>query len=336
MGKVALVTGVTGQDGSYLSELLLEKGYTVYGMIRRSSSFNTARVDHIFQDLHEPNRKFRLIYGDLCDASGLNKIIRTVQPDEIYNLGAQSHVRVSFDLPEYTSETIAMGTLRLLEAIREAGLDTKFYQASSSEMFGSSPPPQNESTPFRPRSPYGCAKVFAHNLATNYREANKMFISCGILFNHESPRRGQTFVTRKITRAVANILIGRQKKLFLGNLNARRDWGYAPDYVNAMWMMLQHGEPDDFVIATGESHSVMEFLEEAFRHAGLNWQDYVEIDPIYFRPTEIEHLVGDAAKAREVLGWRPSVSFRQLVKIMVDADISAAKKEAEFLRDRNE
>ncbi|MBI2075729.1 MAG: GDP-mannose 4,6-dehydratase [Candidatus Aenigmarchaeota archaeon] len=337
MSKVALITGVTGQDGSYLAELLLQKGYIVYGIIRRGSSFNTGRIDHIFQDPYTPNRKFNLVYGDLCDASVLNKIIRTIKPDEIYNLGAQSHVRVSFDMPEYTTETIVMGTLRLLEAIREASLETKFYQASSSEMFGNVDiVPQNEKTPFRPRSPYGCAKTFSHNITVNYREAHKIFACSGILFNHESPRRGMTFVTRKITRAIANIKVDRQEKLYLGNLDAKRDWGYAPDYVKAMWLILQQDEPDDFVIATGEAHSVREFLEEAFRYAGLNWEDYVKIDSRYFRPTDIDLLVGDASKAREKLGWKPTVTFKQLVRIMVDADIEDVRREVEFKHDRNE
>ncbi len=336
MNKTALITGVTGQDGSYLAEFLLEKGYIVYGLMRRSSSFNTGRVDRIFQDPHAPNKKFNLIYGDLCDASSINSIIRTIKPDEIYNLGAQSHVRVSFDMPEYTTETVALGTLRLLEAIRESGIKTKFYQASSSEMFGNVPGPQNELTPFSPRSPYGCAKVFAHSIATNYREAYGMFICSGILFNHESPRRGQTFVTRKITRAVANIKCGRQKKLYLGNLDAQRDWGYAPDYVKAMWLMLQQASPEDYVIATGETHSVREFLEEAFRYLGLNWEDYVEIDNRYFRPTDIQNLVGDASKAKQKLGWHPTVTFKQLVRIMVDADLEQVRKEVDFRCDRNE
>jgi GDPmannose 4,6-dehydratase len=337
--KRALITGITGQDGSYLAELLLEKGYTVYGIIRRSSQFNTGRIESIFQDPHEKNRRFILNYGDLCDTGSTINLVNKIRPDEIYNLGAQSHVRVSFDVPLYTTETIVNGTLSLLEAIKtlkETGHEVRFYQASSSEMFGSSPPPQNEKTPFRPRSPYACAKVYAHNITVNYREAYGIFASSGILFNHESPRRGETFVTRKITRAIANILFDRQKKLYLGNLDARRDWGYAPDYVRAMWMMLQHNKPDDFVIATGESHSVREFLEEAFKLAKLNYEDYVEIDKRYFRPTEVDSLVGDSKKAREELGWKPAVKFKELVKIMLDADMERVKKEVEFSQDRNE
>ncbi|MEA2698230.1 MAG: GDPmannose 4,6-dehydratase, partial [Myxococcales bacterium] len=287
--KSALITGITGQDGSYLAELLLAKGYEVHGIVRRSSTFNTERLDSIYQDPHAANYRLRLVYGDLDDASSLNRVLRTVKPDEIYNLGAQSHVRVSFDVPEYTASTVAMGTLRLLEAIRESGLEatTRFYQASSSEMFGSAAPPQDESTPFQPRSPYACAKVFAHQLCQNYREAYGMFISCGILFNHESPRRGIPFVTRKITRTAARIKHGLESKLFLGNLEARRDWGFAGDYVEAMWMMLQQTKGDDFVVATGESHSVREVLDVAFGALDLDWKKFVEIDPRYFRPTEV-------------------------------------------------
>jgi GDPmannose 4,6-dehydratase len=320
--KRALITGVTGQDGSYLAELLLSKGYEVCGLIRRSSSFNTERLDRIYQDPHVPDYRLRLVYGDLDDASSLNRAVRTFKPDEIYNLGAQSHVRVSFDVPEYTSSTVALGTLRLLEAIRESGLDksVRFYQASSSEMFGGAAPPQDESTPFEPRSPYACAKVFAHQLAQNYREAYGMFISCGILFNHESPRRGIPFVTRKITRAAARIRHGLDKKLYLGNLDAKRDWGFAGDYVEAMWMMLQHDKPDDFVVATGESHSVAEVLDVAFGALELDWKKHVEIDQRYFRPTEVDHLHGDAGKARRALGWAPKVGFRQLIDMMVRAD----------------
>jgi len=318
--KKALITGITGQDGSYLAELLLSKGYEVTGVIRRSSSFNTERLENIYQDPHSASYKVRLVYGDLDDGSALARTLRQVQPDEIYNLGAQSHVRVSFDVPEYTASTVAMGTLRLLEAIRDTGIKTKFYQASSSEMFGAAPPPQDESTPFLPQSPYACAKVFAHNLCRNYRMAYGMFISCGILFNHESPRRGIPFVTRKVTRAVARIKHGLDKKLYLGNLDARRDWGFAGDYVEAMWMMLQHEKPDDFVIATGESHSIRELLDVAFGSVDLDWHKYVEIDPRYFRPTEVDHLHGNAEKARRVLGWKPRVTFKQLIEMMVRAD----------------
>jgi GDPmannose 4,6-dehydratase len=321
--KTALITGITGQDGSYLTELLLKKGYSVYGVIRRSSSFNTGRIDHLYQDPHDPNPKMRLVYGDLNDASSLNKIIRTIAPDEIYNLGAQSHVRVSFDVPEYTAEITALGTVRLLEAIRETGVSTKFYQASSSEMYGNAAAPQSEKTPFEPRSPYAAAKVYAHWMTVNYREGYGMFACNGILFNHESPRRGETFVTRKISKAVARIKLGLQDKLFLGNIDAKRDWGFAGDYVEAIWMMLQQPEPDDFVIATGETHSVREFLDEAFDHVQLNWKDYVEIDPRYYRPTEVDLLLGDASKAREKMGWRPKVGFQELVRMMVDADLQA-------------
>jgi GDPmannose 4,6-dehydratase len=320
--KRALITGVTGQDGSYLAELLLAKGYEVCGLVRRSSSFNTERLDRIYQDPHVPDYRLRLVFGDLDDASSLNRAVRTIKPDEIYNLGAQSHVRVSFDVPEYTASTVALGTLRLLEAIRESGLDqsVRFYQASSSEMFGGAAPPQSESTPFEPRSPYACAKVFAHQLAQNYREAYGMFIACGILFNHESPRRGIPFVTRKITRAAARIRHGLDKKLYLGNLDAKRDWGFAGDYVEAMWLMLQQDKPDDFVVATGESHSVAEVLEIAFGALELDWKKHVEIDPRYLRPTEVDHLHGDAGKARRLLGWKPKVGFRQLIEMMVRAD----------------
>ncbi len=319
--KRALITGITGQDGSYLAELLLAKGYEVYGIIRRSSSFNTGRIEHLYQDPHD-NPRLKLIYGDLTDASVVSKILREVKPDEIYNLGAQSHVRVSFDIPEYTAETVALGTLRLLEAIRHENIKTKFYQASSSEMFGRVlQTPQNENTPFNPRSPYACAKVFAHEITKTYREAYKLFACCGILFNHESPRRGETFVTRKITKAVARIKLGKQKYLYLGNLEAKRDWGYAPEYVEAMWKMMQQNEPDDYVIATGETHTVKEFVEEAFNLVGLNWKDHVKIDPKYYRPAEVDLLLGDCTKAKEKLGWEPKVKFKQLVKIMVEADL---------------
>ncbi len=322
--KKALITGITGQDGSYLAELLLAKGYEVYGIIRRSSSFNTGRIDHIFQDPHERGVRLKLLYGDLNDSSSLNRLLREVQPEEIYNLGAQSHVRVSFDIPEYTAEITGVGSVRLLEAIRETGIPTKIYQASSSEMYGMvQAVPQNEETPFYPRSPYGCAKVYAYWITKNYRESYGMFACNGILFNHESPRRGETFVTRKVTRAVARIKAGLQKKLYLGNLEAKRDWGYAPDYVEAMWMMMQQQEADDYVIATGETHSVREFVEEAFSLVGLDWRQYVEIDPRYFRPAEVDLLIGDSSKAKANLGWEPKVKFKELVKIMVEADIES-------------
>jgi len=324
--KRALITGITGQDGSYLAELLLSKGYEVHGVIRRSSSFNTGRIDSIYQDPHDPWRRLILHYGDLNDASSLNTILRRCKPDEIYNLGAQSHVRVSFDVPEYTAEVTGLGTLRLLEAIRELDLRPRFYQASSSELFGSAPPPQSEQTPFQPRSPYACAKAYAFYITKNYREAYGLFAVNGILFNHESPRRGETFVTRKITRALARIVLGRQDKLYLGNLDARRDWGYAPEYCEAMWLMLQQEKPDDYVIATGETHTVREFLEEAFGYVGLDWRTYVEIDPRYFRPTEVDVLCGDASKAARVLGWKPKVTFKELVKIMVEADLQAERE----------
>jgi GDPmannose 4,6-dehydratase len=327
----ALITGITGQDGSYLAEFLLAKGYTVYGIIRRSSSFNTGRIDHIYKDPHEPRPELRLVYGDLNDASSLNRIIRMVQPDEIYHLGAQSHVRVSFDVPEYTGEITGLGTVRLLDAIRETGVRTKFYQASSSEMYGNMPGPLNELTPFQPRSPYAAAKVYAYWITVNYREGYGMFACNGILFNHESPRRGETFVSRKITKAVARIKLGRQDKLYLGNLDAKRDWGYAPDYVEAMWMMLQHERPDDYVIATGETHSVREFLDLSFGHLKMDWKKYVEIDPRYYRPTEVDLLLGDCSKAGKILGWKPRVRFHDLVTIMVDADFEAeSRKPAAF------
>jgi len=326
--KKALITGITGQDGSYLAEFLLKKNYEVYGLVRRSSSFNTGRIDHIYQDPHEKDLRLKLVYGDLNDASSLDQTIKTVKPDEVYNLGAQSHVRVSFDIPEYTAETVAVGTTRLLEAIRESGINTKFYQASSSEMYGNTKHwPQNEETPFYPRSPYAAAKVYAYWMTINYREAHNMFACNGILFNHESPRRGETFVTRKITMALARIKHGIQKKLYLGNLDAKRDWGFAGDYVEAMWMMLQQDRPEDYVIATGETHSVKDFLEKSFEHAGLDWEKYVEIDKRYFRPTEIDHLQGDSAKARKRLKWTPKVSFDELVRMMVDADMGLVKKE---------
>jgi GDPmannose 4,6-dehydratase len=320
--KRALITGISGQDGSYLAELLLAKGYEVTGVVRRSSSFNTERLDGIYQDPHAANYRLKLVYGDLDDASSLNRVLRTVKPDEIYNLGAQSHVRVSFDVPEYTASTVGIGTLRLLEAIRESGQEktVRFYQASSSEMFGAAAPPQDENTPFIPRSPYACAKVFAHQLCQNYRDAYGMHISCGILFNHESPRRGIPFVTRKITRTAARIRHGLEKKLYLGNLDSFRDWGFAGDYVEAMWLMLQQPKGDDYVVATGESHSVRECLDVAFGALDLDWKKYVEIDPRYFRPTEVDHLKGNPAKAQRMLGWKPKVTFKGLIEMMVKAD----------------
>jgi len=321
--KKALITGITGQDGSYLAEFLLAKGYEVHGIIRRSSTFSTSRIDHIYVDPHEPGARLFLHYGDLCDSTQLANLIYSVRPDEIYHLGAQSHVRVSFDTAEYTGDVVALGTTRLLETIRQSGIKTRFYQASSSEMFGASPPPQNEQTPFRPRSPYAVAKVYAYWMVENYREGYGLYASNGILFNHESPRRGETFVTRKITRAIAHIIAGKQRYLYLGNLEAKRDWGYAPEYVQAMWLMLQQDRPDDYVIGTGEAHSVREFLVEAFEYAGLDWQEYVKIDPRYFRPLEVETLIADASKARKELGWEPRVKFKELVRIMVDADMEA-------------
>ncbi|MFL6254384.1 MAG: GDP-mannose 4,6-dehydratase [Pyrinomonadaceae bacterium] len=328
MSKRALITGITGQDGSFLTELLLEKGYEVYGIIRRSSSFNTDRIDHLYQDPHETGTRLRLVYGDLNDSSSLNTLIRQIRPDEIYNLGAQSHVRVSFDVPEYTGEVTGLGTVRLLEAIREAGINPKFYQASSSELYGKVvETPQKETTPFYPRSPYACAKAYAYWITVNYRESYGMFACNGILFNHESERRGETFVSRKITRAATRIKLGLQQKLYMGNLDARRDWGYARDYVEAMWLMMQADEPDDYVIATGQTHSVREFLEEAFGYLGLDWEKHVEIDPRYFRPAEVDLLLGDPTKARTILGWEPKVGFKELVKIMVDSDMRLAERE---------
>ncbi|MFB6699494.1 MULTISPECIES: GDP-mannose 4,6-dehydratase [Streptomyces] len=321
MAKTALITGVTGQDGSYLAELLLDKGYTVHGLIRRSSSFNTERIDHIYQGPEEPERSFVLHHADLSDGVALVNLLRDIQPDEVYNLGAQSHVRVSFDAPLYTGDVTGLGTIRLLEAVRASGIQTRIYQASSSEMFGASPPPQNEKTPFHPRSPYSVAKVYSYWATVNYREAYDMFAVNGILFNHESPRRGETFVTRKITRGVARIKAGLQDRLHLGNLDAVRDWGYAPEYVDAMWRMLQCDDPDDFVIATGEGVSVRDFLEYAFEHAGLDWREHVRYDPKYERPSEVDALIGDASKAEELLGWKPEVKSRELARIMVDADI---------------
>jgi GDPmannose 4,6-dehydratase len=330
INRKALITGITGQDGSYLAELLLSKGYEVYGVIRRSSSFNTARIDAVYQDPHVMGRRLHLIYGDLNDASSLNKILRTVLPDEIYHLGAQSHVKVSFDIPEYTAEVTGLGTLRLLEAIRDSGLNAKFYQASSSEMFGKVQEiPQRETTPFYPRSPYGAAKVFAYWSTVNYREAYNLYACNGILFNHESPRRGETFVSRKITQAAARIKLGLQKELYLGNLDAKRDWGYAGDYVQAMWLMLQQDKPDDYVIATGESHSVRELVEVAFGYLDLDWERHVRIDPRYYRPTEVDQLIGDATKARVKIGWEPKVTFRELIIMMVSADLQALSRAVE-------
>jgi GDPmannose 4,6-dehydratase len=326
--KKALITGVTGQDGSYLAEFLLKKNYEVYGVIRRASTFNTGRIDHIYRDPHESEVRFHLKYGDLNDASSINRLIRELQPDEIYNLGAQSHVKVSFDIPEYTGEVTALDTLRLLEAIRETGAKTRFYQASSSELYGKVvETPQSETTPFYPRSPYACAKAFAFYITRNYREAYGIYACNGILFNHESPRRGETFVTRKITRAVARIKHGVQDKLYLGNLDAKRDWGFAGEYVEAMWAMLQQDHPEDFVIATGETHTVKEFLELAFDHAGLDWRKYVELDPRYLRPTEVDLLLGDASKAKKKLGWSPKVTLPELVRMMVDADLATVRRE---------
>ncbi|MCI4046046.1 MULTISPECIES: GDP-mannose 4,6-dehydratase [unclassified Streptomyces] len=321
MAKTALITGVTGQDGSYLAELLLDKGYTVHGLIRRSSSFNTERIDHIYQGPEEPERSFVLHHADLSDGVALVNLLRDIQPDEVYNLGAQSHVRVSFDAPLYTGDVTGLGTIRLLEAVRASGIQTRIYQASSSEMFGASPPPQNEKTPFHPRSPYSVAKLYSYWATVNYREAYGMYAVNGILFNHESPRRGETFVTRKITRGVARIKAGLQDRLHLGNLDAVRDWGYAPEYVDAMWRMLQCDAPDDYVVATGEGVKVSQFLEYAFEHAGLDWREHVRYDPKYERPSEVDALIGDASKAEEQLGWKPEVKSRELARIMVDADI---------------
>jgi GDPmannose 4,6-dehydratase len=338
-GKRALICGITGQDGSYLAELLLSKGYEVHGIIRRTSTFNTDRLDHIYVDPHDAGTQaasLRLHYGDLANAARLRHLIQQIQPDEVYNLGAQSHVRVSFDQAEYTADIVATGTLRLLEAFRDYALETgrepRFYQAGSSEMFGASAPPQSETTPFYPRSPYAVSKVAAHWYAVNQREAYRLFICNGILFNHESPRRGETFVTRKITRALARIKLGLQEKLYLGNLDARRDWGHAADYVRAMWLMLQQPSPDDYVVATGESHSVREFLDLACQYAGLRWDSFVEPDPRYFRPTEVDALEGDASKARRLLGWKPEISFEDLVKEMVEHDLELARQEQTLRR----
>jgi GDPmannose 4,6-dehydratase len=338
MAKRALITGITGQDGSYLTEFLLEKGYEVYGIIRRSSSFSTQRIDHLYKDPHEKGARLHLVYGDLTDGSCISKILNDVGPDEVYNLGAQSHVFVSFENPIYTAQVDALGTLRTLEAIRmmPKGKRPKFYQAGSSEMFGRAQQvPQNETTPFYPRSPYGCAKVYSHWQTVNYREAYELFACNGILFNHESPRRGQTFVTRKITRAATRIKMGLQDKLYLGNLEARRDWGYAPDYVDAIWLILQQDRPDDYVIATGENHTVREFLEEVFAYLDLDWNKYVVIDKRYFRPAEVDLLLGDSTKAKKKLGWEPKVKFKELVRIMVDSDLQLAGQER-VVKDHNE
>ena len=321
--KRAIITGITGQDGSFLAEQLLEKGYEVHGLVRRSSSFNTERIDHLYRDPHEEQVRLLLHHADLSESSRLVRLVYEIQPDEIYHLGAQSHVRVSFDVPEYTTDVTGMGTVRLLEAIRDARVETRFYQASSSEMFGASPPPQDEATPFHPRSPYAVAKVAAYWITVNYRESYGMHASNGILFNHESERRGETFVTRKITRALAAIHLGLQGKLFLGNLDAQRDWGYAPDFTDAMWRIVQQDNPDDYVIATGEMHSVRDFLDQAGECLGMDWQDVVEIDPKYYRPAEVDALCGDASKARERLGWAPKVTFKELVRIMVESDVKA-------------
>jgi len=321
--KKALITGITGQDGSYLADFLLSKGYEIHGIIRRSSSLNRNRIDHLYQDIHQPDVHFFLHYGDLADSEQLTDMIYNVRPDEIYHLGAQSHVRVSFDLPEYTSNITGLGTTRILEALRRSGVPARFYQASSSEMFGAAPPPQSESTPFHPRSPYAAAKVYAYWMARNYREGYNLFACNGILFNHESPRRGETFVTRKITRTLARIKSGKEKFLYLGNLDAKRDWGFAPEFIEAMWLILQQDIPDDYVIGTGESHSVREFVVESFSYAGLDWEKYVKIDPKFYRPTEVEFLHSDASKARTKLGWQPHVTFQEIVRIMIDYDLEA-------------
>lgn len=326
--KRALITGITGQDGSYLAELLLSKGYEVHGIIRRASTFNTGRINHLYTDPHVNGVKFFLHYGDISDSTNMIKLLYNLQPDEVYHLAAQSHVRVSFDIPEYTGDVSGLGTTRILEAIRETGIKTRYYQASSSEMFGMVREiPQKETTPFYPRSPYGCSKVYAYWITVNYRESYNIFACNGILFNHESPRRGETFVTRKITRALAHIKAGLQDTLYLGNLDAKRDWGYAKEYVEAMWLMMQQDKPDDYIIATGETHTVREFLEEAFSYAGLDWKKYVKIDKRYFRPAEVDILIGDASKAKQKLGWQPKTTFKQLVRLMVDADIELVNKE---------
>ncbi len=329
--KKALITGITGQDGSYLAEFLLGKGYEIHGLIRRASTFNTDRIDHLYRDFHDPEARVYLHYGDLSVSGQLMDMLHDVRPDEIYHLGAQSHVRVSFDMPEYTGDVTGLGTLRLIEAIRKTGIKTRFYQASSSEMFGAAPPPQSEATPFQPQSPYAAAKVYSYHLVKNYREAYGLFLTNGILFNHESPRRGETFVTRKITRAATRIKLGLSDKLYLGNLDAKRDWGFAGDYVEAMWLMLQQEKPDDFVIATGETHAVREFVEKVFEILELDYQKHVVIDSKYFRPTEVDVLLGDASKARTVLGWTPKVGFIQLIDMMVEADMELAKREKTLL-----
>jgi len=331
MGKTALITGITGQDGSYLAELLLDKGYTVHGLIRRASTFNTDRIDHLYKDFHDPEAHIYLHYGDLSVSGQLTDLLYTIKPDEVYNLGAQSHVRVSFDMPEYTGDITGLGTLRLLEAIHKTGIKTKFYQASSSEMFGAAAPPQWEETPFQPQSPYAAAKVYSYYIVKNYREAYQIFACNGILFNHESPRRGETFVTRKITRAATRIKLGLQQKLYLGNMEAKRDWGFAGDYVEAMWLMLQQDKPDDYVISLGETHSVREFVEKVFEKLGMDYRDYVEIDSKYFRPTEVDVLLGDSSKARRLLGWQPKVSFDRLVEMMIETDMELAKREKTLL-----
>lgn len=321
--KRALITGITGQDGSYLVETLLAKGYEVHGLIRRASTFNTGRLEHLYRDPHDPDVRLFLHYGDLANSEQLTNLIYNVRPEETYHLGAQSHVKVSFEMPEYTGDVSGLGTTRVLESIRRSGIKTRFYQASSSEMFGDAPPPQNERTPFRPRSPYAAAKVYAYWMTVNYREAYTLWASNGILFNHESPRRGETFLTRKVSTAIARILAGRQRKLYLGNLDAKRDWGYAPEYAEAMWLMLQQDDPDDYVIGTGEAHSVREFVEEAFGYANLDWKEHVEVDPRYLRPTEVTVIIADARKAKERLGWEPRIKFVELVRVMVDADMEA-------------
>lgn len=325
--KKALITGITGQDGSYLAEFLLNKGYQVHGLIRRSSTFNTDRIDHLYRDFHDPNAKLFLHFGDLSVSGQIMDLLAAIRPNEIYHLGAQSHVRVSFDMPEYTGDITGLGTLRILESIRKTGIQTKFYQASSSEMFGAAPPPQSEKTLFQPRSPYAAAKVYAYHIVQNYRDAYGIFATNGILFNHESPRRGETFVTRKITRAATQIKLGLKDKLYLGNLEAKRDWGFAGDFVEAMWLMLQQDKPDDYVIATGETHSVREFAQTVFNKLGLDYEKHVAVDPRYFRPTEVDVLLGDASKAKKALGWQPRVSFDQLVDMMIAADLESAKKE---------
>ena len=325
--KKAFITGITGQDGSYLAEFLLDKGYEVHGLIRRASTFNTERIDHLYKDFHDPEARMYLHYGDLSVSAHLTNLLSEIQPDEIYHLGAQSHVRVSFDTPEYTGDITGLGTIRLLEAIRKTGIKARFYQASSSEMFGAAPPPQSELTPFQPRSPYAAAKVYSYYVVKNYRDAYNIFACNGILFNHESPRRGETFVTRKITRAATRIKLGLQKKLYLGNLEAKRDWGFAGDYVEAMWMILQHDTPDDFVIATGETYSVREFVERVFDKLGLDYHRHVEIDERYFRPTEVDVLLGDSSKAQKILGWKPKTGFDQLIDMMIETDLKLAEKE---------